>query len=230
MEDAMGGDNYTLNGVAVSAGVGQSMLGLNGGYNEFSSRFFQTANAAMNASSWSLKGGNLILEGIFVPGYCPTGAKCGDAVGTFLPNSVTINAGLIFSGGQAANNGGIDWTWVKTFVKEAVQPWKELKKGGCGNEFLSAFSDGGIVSAVSDNLDGGPGTGPDDVIKQAGTIAAAQYVVNQGLAVPLRSSIYRGILSGTETAAGSFVVADAYTRIGQGYYAEYKSFKAGGCH
>jgi len=41
---------------------------------------------------------------------------------------------------------------------------------------------------------------------------------------------YRGILSEAETAAGSFLVADAYTRIGQGYYAEYKSFKAGGCH
>ena len=86
------------------------------------------------------------------------------------------------------------------------------------------------MSAVSENLDGGPGTSPDDLAKQAGTIAAAQYAVNQGLACPGCSSIYRGILSGTETAAGSFVVADSYYRIGQGYYAEYNAFKAGTCH
>jgi len=61
-------------------------------------------------------------------------------------------------------------------------------------------------------------------------MAAAQYVVSQGLACPGCSSIYRGILSGTETAATSFIVADAYTRIGQGAYAEVSSYLAGQCH
>lgn len=125
----------------------------------------------------------------------------------------------------AANNGGIDWTWWKTFLKEAVQPWKD----DCAKEFGAAFGSGGIVSAVSDNLDGGPGTSPDDLIKQAGTMGAAQYAVNQGLVCPGCSSIYRGILSGTETAAGVFVVADIYTRIGQGVHAEVSSYLAGKC-
>jgi uncharacterized membrane protein (DUF485 family) len=60
-------------------------------------------------------------------------------------------------------------------------------------------------------------------------IAAAQYAVNQGLAVPLRSSIYRGILEGTETAATAFVLTDVYTRIGQGAHEEIKSYLAGEC-
>jgi hypothetical protein len=142
------------------------------------------------------------------------------------------NLQLIPDSGGAANNWslfGWDANAWKTFFKTAINPLPELQKGGCGNVFLTAGSNGGIVSAVSDNLDGGPGTGPDDVIKQAGAIAAAQYVVNQGLAVPLRSSIYRGILSGTETAASSFILGDTYYRIGQGFYAEYSAFKAGAC-
>jgi hypothetical protein len=114
------------------------------------------------------------------------------------------------------------WT---TFLKEAAQPWKDP----CAQTFAKAFGEGGVVSAISANLEGGPGTEPDSLIKQAGTVAATQYAVNQGLIVPLRSSIYRGILEGTETAATGFVLADAYTRIGQGLYEEAKSFLSGEC-
>jgi hypothetical protein len=100
----------------------------------------------------------------------------------------------------------------KTFLKEAAQPWKDT----CAQTFAKAFGEGGIVSAVSSHLEGGPGTDPDGLIKQAGTIA-------------LRSSIYRGILDRTETAATGFVLLDAYTRIGQGVYEEGKTFLAGEC-
>jgi hypothetical protein len=127
----------------------------------------------------------------------------------------------------AANNGwsflGQNSTWWKTFLKEAVQPWKDQ----CANVFANAFANGGIVNAVSENLEGGPD--PDEVIKQAGSMAAAQYVVNNGLVCPGCSSTYRAIVSGTETAATSFVLADAYTRIGQGAYAEISSYLAGQC-
>ena len=65
----------------------------------------------------------------------------------------------------AANNGWSLFGWNAsawgTFFKTALNPIPEFKKGGCGNEFLNAFSSGGIVSAVSENLDGGPGTSPD---------------------------------------------------------------------
>jgi hypothetical protein len=86
----------------------------------------------------------------------------------------------------AANN----WTlfgWDKnawtTFFKEAVNPLPELREGGCGKVFLDAFIEGGLFP------DGGPGTDPDALVKQGGGFVAAQYVVNQGLVVPLRSSI-----------------------------------------
>jgi RHS repeat-associated protein len=138
---------------------------------------------------------------------------------SFLPGGVAT----------AENNGwslfGWDKNAWKTFFKEAVQPWKDT----CAQTFAKAFGEGGVVSAVSNNLEGGPGTSPDEVINQAGTIAAAQYVVNQGLVCPGCSSIYRGILSGTETAATGFVLLDAYTRIGQGLYEEGKSYLAGEC-
>jgi len=120
---------------------------------------------------------------------------------------------------------GWDKNAWKTFFTEAVQPWKDT----CAQTFARAFGEGGIVSAVNPNLDGGPGTEPDSLIKQVGTIAAAQYAVNRGLVVPLRSSIYRGILEGTETAATGFVLLDTYTRIGQGVYEEGKSYLAGEC-
>lgn len=64
----------------------------------------------------------------------------------------------------APNNGwsflGQNSTWWKTFLKEAVQPWKDQ----CANVFANAFANGGIVNAVSENLEGGPD--PDEVIKQ----------------------------------------------------------------
>ncbi|MGA7219446.1 MAG: hypothetical protein WBX38_14080 [Candidatus Sulfotelmatobacter sp.] len=133
----------------------------------------------------------------------------------------------LIPGGFAANNGwsflGQNSTWWKTFLKEAVQPWKDQ----CANVFANAFANGGIVNAVSENIEGGPD--PDEVIKQAGSMGAAQYVVNNGLVCPGCSSTYRAIVSGTETAATSFVLADAYTRIGQGAYAEISSYLAGQC-
>lgn len=78
--------------------------------------------------------------------------------------------------------------------------------------------------------DGGPGTEPDSLVKQTGTIAAAQYAVERGLSVPQRSSIYRGILESTETAAASVFVADVYVREYQGFKAEISSHRSGGCH
>ncbi|HEY6764493.1 MAG TPA: hypothetical protein VI386_06955 [Candidatus Sulfotelmatobacter sp.] len=114
----------------------------------------------------------------------------------------------------AANNWslfGWDKNAWKTFFKTAVNPLPELREGGRGRAFLDAFSEGGLFP------DGGPGIDPDALIKQAGSIAAAQYAVNQGLVVPLRSSIYRGILEGTETAASGAVLADVYTREAQGF-------------
>ena len=171
------------------------------------------------------------------PSYSPSYSPCGPGLGYLVINGYVIcgapgNLGTILSQvsgqiGGAANNGwsflGQNSTWWKTFLKEAVQPWKDQ----CANVFANAFANGGIVNAVSENLEGGPD--PDEVIKQAGSMAAAQYVVNNGLVCPGCSSTYRAIVSGTETAATSFVLADAYTRIGQGAYAEISSYLAGQC-
>lgn len=113
---------------------------------------------------------------------------------------------------------------MENILQDCCKPTARASRRGCGRAFLDAFAEGGLFP------DGGPGTEPDSLIKQAGGIAAAQYAVNQGLVVPLRSSIYRGILEGTETAASGAVLADVYIREAQGFSAEYSAFKAGACH
>ena len=171
------------------------------------------------------------------PSQGPSGQSNTFVSGNYEEGTIYTQNGPIFNpaddggtpfGGGAANNGwslfGWDKNAWKTFFKTAVNPLPELREGGCGRAFLDAFSEGGLFP------DGGPGTEPDSLIKQAGGIAAAQYAVNQGLVVPLRSSIYRGILEGTETAASGAVLADVYTREAQGFSAEYSAFKAGSCH
>ncbi len=175
-----------------------------------------------------------------IPGYNVRGGELYSHFGFYTPNpaydpndpdslvgtstSIDVDLGPV---SVAANNWslfGWDKNAWKTFFRTAVNPLPELREGGCGRAFLDAFSEGGLFP------DGGPGTEPDSLIKQGGTIAAAQYAVNQGLVVPLRSSIYRGILEGTETAASGAVVLDIYTREAQGFSAEYSAFKAGACH
>jgi RHS repeat-associated protein len=121
----------------------------------------------------------------------------------------------------------LDWdqnAW-EAFLSDALQPLKDP----CAQVFLQTFSETGLIDLINGDLDGGPGTEPEDVIKQAGAIAAAEYVVQNGLAVPLRSSIYRNILGVTEGAAIAVVLGDLYARLGVGLYEEYQAFSSGAC-
>ncbi len=121
----------------------------------------------------------------------------------------------------------IDWNWWSTFTKTAINPIPELGEGGCGNAFLTAFSEGGIVSAINENLDGGPD--PWEVVDEIGGAVGLQYVVSNGLVCPGCSSIYRGIGSATETVAGWTFVLDVYTRIGEGAVAEVTAYRKRQC-
>jgi hypothetical protein len=125
----------------------------------------------------------------------------------------------------AANNG--NFSWWGAFASNLFS-WKnftnEFKQGGCVGVFVDAASEGGILPDLP------AGHGVEDAVTDASKMAAATYAVNQGLVVPLRSSVVRGILDLGETSASGLVLADTYAKIGAGGLAEYNAIKNGDCH
>lgn len=73
------------------------------------------------------------------------------------------------------------------------------------------------------------GAGVDDAIRTAGQAAATTYAMNQALTVPLRSSIYRGILANTETAATGVSAVDFFSRAAEGAIKEGIAIAKGTC-
>jgi RHS repeat-associated protein len=99
----------------------------------------------------------------------------------------------------------------------------EFKEGGCVRTFFDAVSDGGILP------DAPPGYGLDDLTREGGKQLAATYAITRVLTVPLRSSIYRGILETTETAASGALTVDFAVRVVQGVAAERRAYINGAC-
>jgi RHS repeat-associated protein len=126
---------------------------------------------------------------------------------------------------SAANNG--NFSWWGAFAKNLFS-WKnfadEFKQGGCVGVFVDAASEGGILPDLP------AGHGVEDAVTDASKMAAATYAVNQGLVVPLRSSVVRGILDIGETSASGLVLLDTYAKIGAGGKAEINAIKSGDCH
>ena len=143
----------------------------------------------------------------------------------------TIGHGFDLTVGSGAGNGGAanngNFSWWGAFAKNLFS-WKnftdEFKQGGCVGVFVDAASEGGILPDLP------AGHGVEDAVTDASKMAAATYAVNQGLVVPLRSSVVRGILDLGETSASGLVLADTYAKIGAGGLAEYKAIKNGDCH
>jgi RHS repeat-associated protein len=158
------------------------------------------------------------------------GNQIGDSLTTFgvqtggwsLTTTVTDQ---MYSGSNAANNG--NFSWWGAFASNLFS-WKnftnEFKQGGCVGVFVDAASEGGILPDLP------AGHGVEDAVTDASKMAAATYAVNQGLVVPLRSSVVRGILDLGETSASGLVLADTYAKIGAGGLAEYNAIKNGDCH
>jgi hypothetical protein len=105
-----------------------------------------------------------------------------------------------------------------------------------GDNFLNEFKPNGCFAQFADELATGqaadaspPGAGPEDVIRSAGQAGAASYIVTQGLAYPLKSSVYRGVLGLTETAAGAAALLPLIgNELTSGYH-EMKSLASGTC-
>jgi hypothetical protein len=77
---------------------------------------------------------------------------------------------------------------------------------------------------------GHPAAGPDDAIRQGGVVVAGAYSMSQGLTVPLRSSIYRGILDFGEGVTTGLLAVDLFTKAGTGALVEGEAMWNGTCH
>ena len=136
----------------------------------------------------------------------------------------------------AANNESYAWTFTKAFFKnfslKAV--YNSFGEGGCDRLMAETFAD-------AFNPLPGDGVGPGDVaelgpkaVAGAGQAAASAYSVYQGLSVPLRSSIYRGLQSSTYGYAGAVEEAAPYAVVvyagGNALYTAGSAAYNGECH
>ena len=116
------------------------------------------------------------------------------------------------------------WLQVRVFMSALGNNFKnEFKPNGC----FANFADELVTGESSDASP--PGAGPEDVIRTVGQAGAASYVVTQGLSYPLKSSIYRGFLGGTETAAGTATLIPLIYEEGKALGNEWNSLTSGTC-
>jgi hypothetical protein len=140
---------------------------------------------------------------------------------------VTVWAG--YPASRASGNSSWAWTFTKTFVSNLVSPTfykQELGEGGCLNTFLEGVDQADVLGPV---LNGSPGFAETAVKGQTATLAA-RYAANQGLTVPLRSSVVRGILEKGETGAGAFAIGYFDVQAATGVFKETQAALAGTCH
>jgi hypothetical protein len=133
--------------------------------------------------------------------------------------------------GQTDNSGNSSWAWTftKTFFSNLVSKKfykEELGEGGCLAAFGEGFEKADILAPV---LNGSPGFAETAIKGQAATLAA-RYAANQGLTVPLRSSVVRGILEKGETGAGAFAIGYFDVQAAWGVGKELQAAASGACH
>ncbi len=153
--------------------------------------------------------------------------ECGDHQGVWYDNNSPDNpfaAGVTeqylpddtVSSSSAANNSSWGWNFTKAFFKNfslrAV--YHSFGEGGCDRLMAETFADvfnplpGGDLGA-GDAAELGP-----KAVARAGQAAASAYSVYQGLSVPLRSSIYRGLQSSTYGYAAALEEVAPYLQVG----------------
>lgn len=123
-----------------------------------------------------------------------------------------------------------------TFLGWDANAWRAFRSSLFSwKNFSAGFKEGGCFSQFAEEaFDPEDSMGlQDQAIKasaQSGAyVAATAYAVNQGLAVPMRSSIVRGILDVGETAGESAAIGATVYSEGKALVNEVNSFKNGQC-
>jgi hypothetical protein len=140
-----------------------------------------------------------------------------------------------------ANNSSWGWNFTKAFLSGLVSSagWTSVYQSivdedGCDNLMFTTFAgdfnplpDQGL--SANDTAELGP-----KAVAQAGRTAASAYSLYQGLSVPLRSSIYRGLQSSAYGISATLEEAVPYAQVGYaGGHALYTAGSAaynGECH
>jgi RHS repeat-associated protein len=144
---------------------------------------------------------------------------------TILLDSVVCVGGL---------GGGVGGPFLQPFPPPFVRPdiggcsvflpCKKPSKPSCPAVFFNS-----AIHAFDNLPVFPPGQGPEDVARAAAGAAATKYIIDRGLAVPLRSSIVRGILGAGEWLADLTIFVPLDFAAGEGVIDEYQAWKSGTC-
>ena len=156
--------------------------------------------------------GSITYKNYIAPTSHSFGQSLSDSLGGLF-NAIT--------GRQSTTPGQIQ---AKVFFQGLGQNFQREMDSGCVAVFGDAFNAGGFLPDTS------PGQGVDDGIRQAGANVAFAYAATKALTVPLRSSIYRGILEGAGTVATGIAAVDFFSKAVEGAWAEGRAIRNGTCH
>ena len=167
-----------------------------------------------------MSGSAVLMPG---PGYVPAGGDYRGSGCARQGDNVVCPPYDVQLGADALEQPSIPTVVLQTrvFVSTLGQNFiDEFKKGGCFNQFLDEIATGDHSP---------PGAAPEDVVRSTGENAAAVYALSRGLSYPLKSSVFRGILNLTDTAAGAVALVPADYSLGKGFINEMRSYLSGGC-
>jgi RHS repeat-associated protein len=200
------GTSYTMDGAPTSPSAAQSAL---------SNFDAAVACPAGNCNSFIVGPTGQWYEEFTVP--CPPGtvAACTGTGILPLPDQSMWQ--------QPQPQPPIWWLQTKVFVSTLVSNFaNEFTPQGCFAQF-------GNELATGQAENGPPGYGPEDVTRSGGEAAAGAYAASRALSYPLKSSVYRGVLGLTETAAGVLTVSSLDYVAGKAFVHEMQSLGAGTC-
>ncbi len=197
-----GSPSYYFEGFPISAGVFQQLTQFGQGQTSFSGN---TSDLGIIINTYS-----------YVP---PVGTAAFNGLPAFLLQSALI--GVDFIPSPANNSSSWGWDFTQAFFGGLVSSagWKGVyhsvtDEGGCDRLMFETFAGDfnplpDESASSSDVAEVGP-----KAVAQAGRTAATTYSIYQGLSVPLRSSVYRGLQSSTLSYASAAEEAAPYLLVG----------------
>jgi RHS repeat-associated protein len=185
-----------------------------------------------NGGTWIADGS----DGYYGTGNYTTMQSCASMGGVLVncSNTPIPYGSLSTDSTYNGNNGNISsWSWGSTFMLQTkvfgqalFQNFKgEFKAGGCINAGIDGAEKADFLGFVPTG-----GSPVEHQLQATSATIAAQYAVQQGLTVPLRSSVVRGILEGGEMLAEGFAPLYGFGVVSAGAFAEGKAIVTGKCH
>ncbi len=120
-----------------------------------------------------------------------------------------------------SGGGSTKWLQTKVFFQALGNNWNYVLQHDCAARFVQRIA--------GDYMSGAGAPSADDVIRKGSDTAAIAYQTTKGLVVPLRSSIFRGILSTGEKWSGLVAVGEFIHSEGKSLKEEVEEVNTGAC-